>query len=749
MSETTKEMANEIKDIHAWLKPKNAHGATGPSLEAMPPPLAHMYGRDHVIKDIVNIITTEDKPRVVIHGAGGTGKTSVAVSVMENEAVGRRYDAWHRFWVPCIGAKSPMTFLGILSKSLRVTLDTGDLFRDLVSALEASKEPRLILLDNFETASSLPEDPTDGGRISVERILDRLAAIPHVAIFVTIRTNTLSSDTIEWTLVPLEGVGRDDALAIFTGICPSAREHPALDKLLDALGYMPYAVTLLATQATKSGLYPDVLLEQWLQHGPNSLSGELKRKMNKSIALSVESRSMSEDVDAQALLAILSQLPSGTNSKHLKWWAHGVKNPYGAIATLSDTALITQHRGDSISTYCVLPVVQSYLNEQPLYNSPRVRSLVLTACCRFILDHKSSPGDKHFKGHQDALAAEQINILSILLAVTTSSFSEPEYAVEEPLVFDAMLAFCWFQCWKKCSVELLKHLLGLLLPGGDADASNLRYTAEARFCLGKMYGQLGRIHEACTELEAARSCFRKLGTPSDTIRAGDSALELAFAWGFTLESGDRIARLINEAQTDVKDDPKAAARALMSLGHNYWYQDMDSEALEQLKIALAALQKLNCTTEVARCLFEMSRCYASQKALPEWMSAAQDSLAASRLVGTNDLIASALRSLSRCYIVQERYDDALVTLQEALEICVELGQPLAIAQVLELSGYTYAKKQDLVGARSAYEEAEKVYRSMERTTQTEECVDSCGRNIRQILEPDSNGDVSLDPPMLC
>ena len=130
------------------------------------------------------------------------------------------------------------------------------------------------------------------------------------------------------------------------------------------------------------------------------------------------------------------------------------------------------------------------------------------------------------------------------------------------------------------------------------------------------------------------------------------------------------------------------------------------------------------------------------------MSAAQDSLTASRLVGMNYFIAPALRSLSRCYIVHERYNDALVTLQEALEICEELGQPLSIAQVLELSGYTYAKKQDLVGARLAYEEAKKVYHSMEKTEQTEVCGDKCGWNIRQILESDSNGDVWLDPPML-
>ena len=745
--ETTETMAKELHEMHDWLKPKNSHSAkAGLSLAAMPSPLAHMYGRDDVVLDIVRVLTTHDKPRVVIHGAGGMGKTSVAVSVMEDKAVATRYDASHRFWVPCIGAKSIAIFLDILLKSFRITQDTGDPLGDLISGLEASKDPRLVLLDNFETAWSLPEDLTNLGRISVEAIVDRLAAIPHLAILITIRVNTFSSDAIDWTLFYLQGVDRDNARAIFIRLCPTARDHPALDPLLDALGHMPYAVTLLAKQSVKSGLPPDVLLEEWQKLGPNSLSGQLKKRMNTSIEFSVESRSMYEDPNAQTLLAILSQLPNGTTSKHLKWWASGVNNPYGAIATLSDTALITQRQEGDASIYSVLPVVQSYLNNQSQYNSPHTRSLAVTACCKFILDHKSSPGDDDFKSHQDALAAEQTNILSILLAVTTSSFSQPGYPIEESLVLDAMSAFCWFQYWKKRSLELLRHFLSLFTPNGDPN--RLRYIAEARFCLGKTYIKFGRYKEASMELEASRSCFRELGTPSDIIRAGECALELANSWSFTLESGYRIARLINEAQKDLKDDPKGAARALISLGSHCWYMCNPSEGLKHLKTAHAALQDLNCTVDVAQCLFVMSRCYASQGVLSEWQRVAQASLEAARLVGMNDLIAQALRSLSRCYIRQEQYDDALGTLREALEISEQLGHPLAIAQVLELSGYAYAKKRDFVGARLAYEEAKKVYADMVKTDQTQECEDMCERNIRSISERDSDDDIELDSPML-
>ena len=745
--ETTETMAKELHEMHDWLKPKNSHNAKASlSLVAMPSPLTHMYGRDDVVADIIRVLTTHDKPRVVIHGAGGMGKTSVAVSVMEDKAVATRYDATHRFWVPCIGAKSIAIFLDILLKSFRITQDTGDPLGDLISGLEASNDPRLVLLDNFETAWSLPEDLTDWGRISVEAIINRLAAVPHLAILVTIRVNTFSSDAIDWTLFHLQGVDRDNAKAIFIRLCPTARDHPALEPLLDALGHMPYAVTLLAKQSTKSGLPPDVLLEEWQKLGPDSLSGELKKRMNTSIEFSVESRSMSEDPDAQILLAILSRLPNGTTSKHLKWWASGVNNPYGAIATLSDAALITQRQEGDTSIYSVLPVVQSYLNKQSQYNSPRTQSLAITACCRFILDHKSSPGDDDFKSHQDALATEQTNILSILLAVTTSSFSQLEYPIEESPVINAMLAFCWFQYWKKRSLELLGHFLGLFTPNGDPN--RLRYIAEARFCLGKMYIEFASYEKACMEFEASRSSFRELGTPSDIIRAGECALELANSWFFMSESGHRIARVINEAQADLKDDPKGAAHALISLGDNSWYMGSPSEGLKHLKIAQAALQDLNCTVDVAHCLFLMSRCYASQGMLTEWQRAAQTSLEASQLVGMNNLIAQALRSLSRCYIRQEQYDDALGTLREALGISEQLGDPPSIAQVLELSGYTYAKKRDFVGARLAYEEAKKLYAGLVKTDHIQECEDMCERNLRTISERNSDGDIELDSPML-
>ncbi|KAG8835033.1 hypothetical protein FRC17_005655 [Serendipita sp. 399] len=751
VNKVTGQMAEQVNQMYTWLLDKDAHnGQSSLVLEEMPV-LVHLYGRDGVIKQIAQILTTKPRPRVGILGAGGMGKTSVAVAVMEDELVGQKYKDSHRFWIPCVGVTSPITFLQILSKSLRVNQDTGAPLKDILHTLKSTKEPRLILLDNLETAMSLPEIVADGGRLSAESVIDQLASIPHVSILVTIRSNTLPSDAIAWDLIHLEGVAREDARSIFTSVCPSAADHPSLDALLDALGYMPYAVMLMAKQAVKSFVEPDELLEEWKKSGTNSLSGDLKLKMNRSIGFSVESKAILENPNAQLLLAILSKLPSGTNQKHLKWWAKTIEHVPSAIATLNDTALITQRReGVPSPTFFVLPVVQSYLHEQPLYNSPMTRRLVIEACCRFVLDHKSSPGDENFKVHLQELDIEKTNIQSLLLGVTPESLSELGLAQNIANLFEAMVAFAWYQFWTKRSPELLTHLLEIAPTSeGGGDEGIRRYVAEAQFCLGRTYIKLGRYKEASEVLKSARAKFQGLDTPADIVRAGDSALYLATTLSFLLGSGYEIERLIREAQKDFENDPKGSARALMHLGYNYWYNCMPERGLEQLEEARKSLETLGCTVDAAECIFYMTRCYGQLGSLPEWMEKGQEMLRFSRLVGMNDLIAQALRGLSRCYIRMKRYTDALVTLQEGLAISEKLGHPLAIAQVYELSGYAYAMNGDLYGARLAYEGAKKVYSDMEETEQTRMCLRACTYNLQRIEDArDGEGDLGLTPPML-
>ncbi|KAG8754613.1 hypothetical protein FRC14_004917 [Serendipita sp. 396] len=246
MSKVTGKMAEQVNDVYNWMKDKNAHnGQSSLVLEEMPI-LVHLYGRDAVVSQVARTLTTTPRLRVGILGAGGMDKTSVAVALMENELIGAKYQELHRFWAPCVGITSIDTFLQILSKSLRVSQDSGTPLKDILYTLKSTQDSRLILFDNLETAMCLPEVILDGGRLSVEGIINQIARIPYVSILVTIRSNSLLSDTIAWELVHLEDVAREDARMIFTSICPTAAGHSSLNTLLEALGYMPYAVALLS-----------------------------------------------------------------------------------------------------------------------------------------------------------------------------------------------------------------------------------------------------------------------------------------------------------------------------------------------------------------------------------------------------------------------------------------------------------------------------------------------------------------------
>ncbi|EAU85741.1 hypothetical protein CC1G_04958 [Coprinopsis cinerea okayama7 len=738
LHEDVKQTRRMVKDIHTWMNPKIAHGGDGNlGLEAMPT-LPRLFGRDKIIAGIASDLASQRQPRIAVVGPGGMGKTAVSIAVMQDPQVEAVYREQNRFWVPCVGATSLFTFLQILRKALRITLDTGSLLKDIIDTLKATPEPRLLLLDNLETVMRLPEDVSEGGRFSAEIVLNQLSALPHVAILVTIRSNNLPSDTISWNLVPLEGLAREDAKAIYTSICPTASKHLAvLDLLVEALGYMPYAVTLLAKQAAKSFMTPDKLLEAWRKNGAKSLTGELRDKINNSIEFSINSRTVQDDPDAQKLLSIIGKLPSGTTFDHLEdWWGKDIENLPGAIATLSDTALITVRNQDTDTpTFHVLPVVQSYLRTHESYNSLNSRRLALKACCRFVLDHRSRPGDRNYKAHLQELDIEKNNILSILLGTTIETVSSTGEESDLPLVLDAIIAFGWYQLWTKRNPELLAHMLANIASEETAtEPTILRRVAKGRYCLGRMKLLLGACSDASSHIEKARSISQRLGSPVDLVEAGKAALLLAHVWRLEGRGHEQVRDIIRAGEQDVGEDARGKALVLHHLGtYHLWIKEQEV-GLDYAIRAKAAFDKLERkpAIEVFNCLMLISRSYGSLHSDPEWLDACTEALRYAKSIGLPTWIARALQDLAGCYIWKARYDDAIETLKEAVGMFEKVGKPDSLAHVMMLSGYVYMKMGDLVGARCAYEVAGKRLEEMEQTKATKARLEQCKNNVKVL-----------------
>ena len=109
------------------------------------------HGRDDLIEDIAQLLLREETSRVCILGPGGMGKTSVSLAVVELPLIKERFPGENIVWVPCIDSTSAALLLQKLSIQLRVPGDEQVTRETIISELDSVKQPRLIVIDNFET----------------------------------------------------------------------------------------------------------------------------------------------------------------------------------------------------------------------------------------------------------------------------------------------------------------------------------------------------------------------------------------------------------------------------------------------------------------------------------------------------------------------------------------------------------------------------------------------------------------------
>ncbi|KAJ7485484.1 hypothetical protein FB451DRAFT_57913 [Mycena latifolia] len=697
------------------------HAPTTLSRQDMPPKY-RIYGREPFIDTIASLLAHEETSRVCITGAGGMGKTSVALAVMESAIVDEVFPKEYQFWVPCVEATSPNSLLRILYTQLRVTAESYDSVDTLISELDASKQPRVLLLDNFETPCF---SGSDANREEVRGIIYRLASLSHVALLVTMTSDFPPSEDLIWhnkALPPLDPTAARDA---FQNVCQGTADEK-LDELLEAIGHIPFAITLMAADAKRSQASPQDLLEEWERAGT-----AMNSKMDRTISLSVNRDIMKSNPAAFTLLAILSLLPAGTTGSNLRWWAPGVASPIDAIGTLRTAALVQQEDGKfATARISVRPTVLAYMAQHNRIPA-EVRQQVHDACYRYVIAHKSIPDDAKFKDDLSALGKEETNIQGLLMQIDVETL--------RPNALDALIAFSMYHYRTKPSTVVALHALEVAcaLRDGPHVADTrvaARHVAEAHQRLGDIFMRLGRYDEACQHFEDACRGFKSLPGGSDRLRLGECSMALADTWKFLEKPAQNTELLVLEAQAELSHDKcnkYHVARGLLGLGDFLWYYDRNEQALETLSSAAAIFEELNCPASTSHCLYVMSRLCAAQGKYTEALSIAKQALEKGEQVGDLYRLGTALIITGRYLVALSLHDDAFAILERALRTNQALGSPLGIAFTLELLGYTCAAKMDLAGARVAYQEARVQFGNV-RSRQGEAYGATCTRNLRKL-----------------
>ena len=386
MANKVDDMHHKVEDIHTVLFKLKRSGTRPVSdtltRQEMPLKPEIFHGRDDFVEGIAQLLLQEETSRVCILGPGGMGKTSVSLAVVELPLIRERFPGENTVWLPCIEATSATLLLEILYIQLQIPGDKQVTLEKIISELDTLKQPRLIVVDNFET-------PWNGNQKQVGDILRRLAMLSHVAILVTMRGRLPPCDkAIKWQSMDIKSTDEAACLHIYHDINPDSKNDPDVTRLLTALGHMPFAVTLMAKLGVESRSSAKDLLDEWSEFGPDILSNDPEQNMNRSIRLSVESDLVKRNPNAILLLAILSLLPAGTTRENLHWWAPTLKMISPAIVTLSQAALLVENKREiSVSPVLfVVPVVQSYMQQQNRI-AREVRKQVHLSCCDYVLEH--------------------------------------------------------------------------------------------------------------------------------------------------------------------------------------------------------------------------------------------------------------------------------------------------------------------------------------------------------------------------
>ncbi len=312
----------------------------------LPVPATPFLGRERELGDVVSLLGRDDVRLCTLTGAGGTGKTRLAVQAAAEVA---ELFPDGTFWVPLAPLRDPGFVLAAVAEVMEFREQAGQSPLESLAAALAGKA-MLLVLDNAEHL--LPALASDVAALA--------AAVPTLTIVVTSRERLRIAGEHAF---PVATLADEDAVRLFharaRAVDPTFSSNGAVQQLCQRLDNLPLALELAAARTAL--LSPEQLLER-LGGRLDVLTGERdadprQQTLRATIAWSHDLLSM----DEQQAFARMSVFAGGCT---LEAAEQICESDLDTLQSLLDKSLIRRRDVESDPRIWMLETIREFAAEQ-------------------------------------------------------------------------------------------------------------------------------------------------------------------------------------------------------------------------------------------------------------------------------------------------------------------------------------------------------------------------------------------------